>query len=172
SAEDYDYYLYQKKKKGSFGSKSFRRDEVTQVSHIGSEVSAGGDVTLLSGSDQLYQAAKLESGGDLTLASGGAITFDGVKDLKQESHEKSKSSFTWQSAKGKGTTDETLRQSQLIAQGDIVIKAVEGLNIDVKHIDQKTVSQSIDAMVKADPNLVWLNEMEQRGDVDWRRVKE
>ncbi|WP_313056413.1 DUF637 domain-containing protein, partial [Pseudomonas lopnurensis] len=83
-----------------------------------------------------------------------------------------KSSFAWQSAKGKGKTDETLSQSQLIAQGDIVIQAVEGLNIDIKHIDQKTVSQSIDAMVKADPNLAWLKEMEQRGDVDWQRVKE
>lgn len=172
SAEDYDYSLYQKKKKGSFGRKSFKRDEVTQLTQVGSEVSAGGDVTLLSGSDQLYQAAQLESGGDLTLASGGAITFEGVKDLEQESHEKSKSSFAWQSAKGKGNTDETLRQSQLIAQGELVIQAVEGLNIDIKHIDQQTVSQSIDAMVQADPNLAWLKEMEQRGDVDWQRVKE
>src|SRR5690606_19943493 len=114
--EDYDYSLYQKKSKGSFGRKSFKRDEATQVTHVGSEVSAGNDVTLLSGSDQLYQAARLQSGGDLTLASGGAITFEGVKDLKQESHEKSKSSFAWQSAKGKGKTDETLRQSQLVVQ--------------------------------------------------------
>ncbi|EJO94104.1 filamentous hemagglutinin [Ectopseudomonas mendocina DLHK] len=172
SAEDYDYSLYQKKKKGSFGRKSFKRDEVTQLTHVGSEVSAGGDVTLLSGSDQLYQAAKLESGGDLTLASGGAITFEGVKDLEQESHEKSKSSFAWQSAKGKGKTDETLRQSQLIAQGDIVIKAVDGLKIDIKQVNQQSVSQTIDAMVKADPQLAWLKEAEARGDVDWRRVKE
>ncbi|WP_223686284.1 DUF637 domain-containing protein, partial [Pseudomonas aeruginosa] len=40
------------------------------------------------------------------------------------------------------------------------------------HIDQKTVSQTIDAMVQADPQLAWLKEAEQRGDVDWRRVQE
>ncbi|MGY8819598.1 MAG: two-partner secretion domain-containing protein, partial [Pseudomonadales bacterium] len=172
SAEDYDYSLYQKKKSGSFGRKSFKRDEVTQVTHVGSEVSAGGDVTLLSGGDQLYQAAKLESGNDLTLASGGAITFEGVKDLEQESHEKSKSSLAWQSAKGKGTTDETLRQSVLIAKGETVINAVDGLKIDIKHVDQQTVSQTIDAMVQADPQLAWIKEAEARGDVDWQRVKE
>ncbi|WP_428829904.1 DUF637 domain-containing protein, partial [Pseudomonas aeruginosa] len=35
-----------------------------------------------------------------------------------------------------------------------------------------TVSQTIDAMVQADPQLAWLKQMEQRGDVDWRRVQE
>nr|WP_097304339.1 hypothetical protein [Pseudomonas chlororaphis] len=31
-------------------------------------------------------------------------------------------------------------------------------------------SQSIDAMVKADPQLAWLKQVEARGDVDWRQV--
>ncbi|MBY1014408.1 DUF637 domain-containing protein, partial [Pseudomonas aeruginosa] len=69
-------------------------------------------------------------------------------------------------------TDETLRQTQIVAQGNLAIKAADGLKIDVKHIDQKTVSQTIDAMVQADPQLAWLKEAEQRGDVDWRRVQE
>src|SRR5690606_1482505 len=73
---------------------------------------------------------------------------------------------------GKGNTDETLRQSQLVAQGNLAIKAVDGLNIDIKQIDQKTVGQTIDAMVQADPQLAWLKEAEQRGDVDWRKVQE
>ncbi|TBU86951.1 filamentous hemagglutinin, partial [Stutzerimonas kirkiae] len=29
-----------------------------------------------------------------------------------------------------------------------------------------------EAMVQADPELAWLKEMEQRGDIDWQRVKE
>ncbi|WP_157837651.1 DUF637 domain-containing protein [Pseudomonas nitroreducens] len=60
----------------------------------------------------------------------------------------------------------------MIAQGSIAIKAVDGLKIDYKHIDQKSVSQAIDAMVQADPNLAWIKEAEKRGDVDWRAVKE
>ncbi|HBO4658605.1 TPA: DUF637 domain-containing protein, partial [Pseudomonas aeruginosa] len=172
AANDSSYYLYDKKSKGSFGSKKTRRDEITDVTAVGSQISSGGDLTLLSGGDQTYQGAKLESGNDLVIVSGGAVTFDAVKDLHQESHEKSKGDLAWQSSKGKGQTDETVRQSQLVAQGNLAIKAVEGLKIDLKHIDQKTVSQTIDAMVQADPQLAWLKQMEQRGDVDWRRVQE
>ncbi|HCE8048793.1 TPA: two-partner secretion system exoprotein TpsA1, partial [Pseudomonas aeruginosa] len=172
AANDSSYYLYDKKSKGSFGSKKTRRDEITDVTAVGSQISSGGDLTLLSGGDQTYQGAKLESGNDLAIVSGGAVTFEAVKDLHQESHEKSKGDLAWQSSKGKGQTDETVRQSQLVAQGNLAIKAVEGLKIDLKHIDQKTVSQTIDAMVQADPQLAWLKQMEQRGDVNWRRVQE
>jgi len=172
AAQNSEYSLYDMKSKGSWGSKKTQRDEVTTVRNIGSTISTGGDLTLASEGDQRYQNARLESGSDLTLDSGGAIAFEAVKDLDQESHEKSKNSWAWTSAKGKGTTDETLLQSQLIARGETVIKAVDGLNIDITHFDGKTVSQTIDAMVQADPELAWLKEMEQRGDVDWRRVKE
>ncbi|MDF3934796.1 hemagglutinin repeat-containing protein, partial [Pseudomonas citronellolis] len=169
---DSDYSLYDKKSKGSFGSKKTQRDEVTDVKAIGSQISAGSDLTLLSGGDQKYQGATLEGGHDIALVSGGAVTFEAVKDLHQESHEKSSSNLAWQSAKGKGQTDETLRQSQLVAQGELAIRAVDGLNIDLKQIDRKNVSQTIDAMVQADPNLTWLKDAEARGDVDWNRVKE
>ncbi|MEW3661070.1 DUF637 domain-containing protein, partial [Pseudomonas aeruginosa] len=172
AVNDSNYYLYDKKKKGDFGRKETRRDEVTDVKAVGSQISSGGDLTLLSGGDQTYQGAKLESGNDLAIVSGGAVTFEAVKDLHQESHEKSKGDLAWQSSKGKGQTDETVRQSQIVAQGNLAIKAVEGLKIDLKHIDQKTVSQTIDAMVQADPQLAWLKEAEQRGDVDWRMVQE
>ncbi|RMM48036.1 hypothetical protein ALQ77_100375, partial [Pseudomonas corrugata] len=172
AAQNSDYSLYDKKKKGSWGKKQTKHDEVTKVTNVGSQITTGGDLTLVSGDDQRYQAARLESGNDLMLQSGGAIAFEGVKDLSQESHTKSNTSLTWNSMKGKGHTDETLIQSQLVAQGNLVIKAVDGLNIDIKNINQKTVSQTIDAMVKADPKLAWLKEAEQRGDVDWRLVKE
>ncbi|WP_434701883.1 filamentous hemagglutinin N-terminal domain-containing protein [Pseudomonas sp. D1-36] len=171
AAQDRDYSLYSRKNKTSFGTRT-QRDEVTKVTHVGSEINTWGDLTIVSNGDQTYQVAKLESGNDLVLNSGGSIIFEGVKDLVQESHEKSSTSLAWNSMKGKGHTDETLRQSQLIANGDVVIKAVDGLNIDIKDIDRNTVSQTIDAMVKADPQLAWLKDAEQRGDVDWRLVKE
>lgn len=169
---DSDYSLYDKKSKGSWGNKKTRRDEVTDVRHVGSQITTGGDLTLVSDGDQRYQVAKLTSGNDLTLQSGGSITFEGVKDLHQESHEKSKKSLAWFSMKGKGRTDETLRQSQLVATGNITIKAVEGLKIDITQVNRNSVSQTIDAMVKADPNLAWLKQAEARGDIDWRQVKE
>ncbi len=172
AAQDSDYSLYDKKKKGSFGAVKTKRDEVTDVKNIGSEITAGGDLTLVSGGDQRYQVAKLDSGKDIVIDSGGSILFEGVKDLHDESHTKSDNDAFWNSSKGKGNTDETLRQTQMNAKGDIVIKAVDGLQIDIKEVNQQTVSQTIDAMVQADPQLAWLKEAEARGDVDWRQVKE
>ncbi|HEK1771161.1 TPA: DUF637 domain-containing protein, partial [Pseudomonas putida] len=137
-----------------------------------SEVSSGGDLTLKSGGDQLYQGAKLASGNDLTIDSGGAVTFEAVKDLHQESHEKSKSDLAWTSAKGKGSTDETLRQTLMVTQGELAIRAAGKINIDIKQIDQNTVSQTIDAMVRAEPQLAWIKQAEASGQVDWRVVKE
>ena len=172
AAQNSTYSLYDMKEKGGWGAKKTKRDEVTHVTNVGTEIKTGGDLSLVSGGDQLYQRAKLESGNDLAITSGGAVTFEAVKDLHQESHEKSKGDLAWTSAKGKGNTDETLRQSELKAQGELAIKAVNGLKIDIKQIDQNTVSQTIDVMVKADPQLAWLKEAEKRGDVDWRQVQE
>ncbi len=172
AAENSDYSLYDMKKKGSWGSKKTQRDEVTDITKVGSTIKAGGDLTLKSGGDQTYQVAKLDSGRDILLDSGGAIAFEGVKDLHQESHEKTNNNAFWVSSKGKGNTDETLRQSQMVAAGNIVIKAVDGLQIDVRQVNRQSVSQTIDAMVAADPQLAWLKDAERRGDVDWRQVKE
>jgi filamentous hemagglutinin len=170
--QDTDYSLYDMKKKGGFGKLKMQHDEVTDNKYIGSEIKAGGDLTLKSGGDQLYQVAKLESGNNITLDSGGAITFEAVKDLHNESHTKTDNNAAWVSSKGQGNTDETLRQTQMIAKGNIVIKAVDGLKIDLNDVNQQSVSQTIDSMVKADPQLAWLKEAEARGDVDWRLVKE
>jgi filamentous hemagglutinin len=172
AAQDNDYSLYDMKKKGSFGSKKTKHDEVTQVTNVSSEISAGGNLVLVSGGDQTYQVAKLNSGKDLTINSGGAVNFEGVKDLHQENHSKSNTSLAWNSMSGKGKTDETLRQSELIAKGGVAIDAVDGLHIEVKQVNQQTVSQAIDAMVKADPDLAWLKDAEKRGDVDWKLIKE
>ncbi|WP_430539759.1 hemagglutinin repeat-containing protein, partial [Pseudomonas mandelii] len=116
AAQDSDYSLYDMKKKGSFGAKKTQHDEVTDVKYIGSEITTGGNLTLVSGGDQRYQVAKLNSGKDITLDSGGAITFEAVKDSHQESHDKSSNSWAWTSMENKGQVDETLRQSQLIAK--------------------------------------------------------
>lgn len=172
AANDEDYDFYEKKVGGGLFGGSNQRDEVTDTRAVGTTVETGGDLTIVSGGDQTYEAARLDSGEDLSLTSGGGITFAGALDTHTESHEKSKSNWAWQSAKGKGQTDQTLRQSELIAQGQTLIQAADGLNIDISQVDQQTVSQAIDAMVTANPDLAWLEQAEARGNIDWRTVKE
>lgn len=171
AGQNYSYSLTDYQHTGSYGRKTQQRDEVTDLTHVASSIS-GGSLTLHSGGDQRYQAAELQSDGDLTLDSGGAIAFEGVKDMHQENHISSSNDWSWMKSSGEGWTDETLRQSALVAQGNLVIKAVEGIQLDITEIDEHSVSQTIDAMVAADPQLAWLKEMEQRGDINWQRVKE
>ncbi|MCO7246025.1 DUF637 domain-containing protein [Halomonas sp. Mc5H-6] len=170
AANDQDYSLYEKEESGLFSS-SYQRDEINDIRAEGSQLESGGDLTVVSGADQRYQGARLEAGNDLTLASGGTIRFETASDVHTESHERSKSGFAWQSASGEGFTRETLRQSELVAQGELILQAADGLQIDVEEIDRRSVTRTIDAMVAANPDLAWLKEMEQRGDIDWRQVK-
>jgi len=172
AAQNKDYTLYDMKEKGGWGAMKAQHDEITQVTHVGTEIKTGGNLTLVSGGDQRYQVAKLHSDKDIILDSGGSIVFEGVKDLHDENHSKSDSDLAWFEAKGSGRTDETLRQSELVAQGRLVIKAAGQISIDIKQVDQQSVSQTIDAMVDADPNLAWMKQAEARGDIDWRQVKE
>ncbi|QEM80897.2 hemagglutinin repeat-containing protein [Halomonas binhaiensis] len=178
AANDEDYSLYKKHSSGGgfFGSQKTKRDEVSETRAVGSEIRAGdGNLIIASGNDQTYQGARLEAGNDLVLNSGGEIHFATASDVRTESHTKDKSSFAWQSNKGKGSTDETLRQSQLVAQGERIIQAAQGITVDLPEngeVTQQSVSRTIDAMVQADPELAWLQDMEQRGDIDWRQVKE
>jgi hypothetical protein len=171
TAQEHGYSLYESRRRGTFGGSRTQRDEVSHTRAIGSQVTTGGDLLIASGQDQTYRAARLEADGDITLQSGGSIRFETASDVHTESHERSKSSFAWQSASGEGFTRETLRHSELVAQGELIIQAAEGLQIDVEKIDRRSVSQTIDAMVAANPDLAWLQEMEERGDIDWRQVK-
>lgn len=110
AAQNKDYTLYDMKEKGGFGAKKMKRDEVTQITHVGSEIKTGGNLTLVSEGDQRYQVAKLDSGKDLVLDSGGSITFEGVKDLHDESHVKSSDNLAWTSMKGRaGLTKRCVR---------------------------------------------------------------
>jgi filamentous hemagglutinin len=51
AAQDSDYSLYDKKK-GSFGKKQMRHDEVTKVANISSEITTGGDLTFAKKGDR------------------------------------------------------------------------------------------------------------------------
>ncbi|WP_431026450.1 DUF637 domain-containing protein [Halomonas sp. H5] len=170
AANDQDYSLYEKEESGLFSSR-YQRDEINDLRAVGSHLESGNDLTVVSGADQRYQGARLEAGNDLTLASGGTVRFEAASDVHTESHEKHSGNFAWQSSRGEGRTDETLRQSELLARGELVIQAADGIVAEVPEIDAQTVSQTIDAMVEADPDLAWLQDMEARGDIDWRRVR-
>lgn len=172
AAQNSDYHLYESDKDGDYGAKSHKKDETQRVTNVTTELNAGGDLVIDSEGDQHYQAARLESGGDISIVSGGHITFESVKDLYRETHERSQGDLAWNKMSGEGQVDETLLQTAIVAQGNLAIDAAEGMTIDIKDMDQQSVSQLIDGMVANNPDLAWLKEADANGDVDWQRVQE
>jgi filamentous hemagglutinin len=172
AAQNSDYHLYESDKDGDYGAKSHKKDEIQNVTNVTTSLESGGDLSINSEGDQHYQAARLESGGDISIVSGGHITFESVKDLYRETHERSQGDLAWNKMSGEGQVDETLLQTAIVAQGNLAIDAAEGMTIDIKDMDQQSVSQLIDGMVANNPDLAWLKEADANGDVDWQRVQE
>ncbi|WP_417217191.1 DUF637 domain-containing protein [Alcanivorax sp.] len=172
AAQNSDYHLYESDKDGDYGAKSHKKDEIQSVTNVTTSLESGGDLSINSEGDQHYQAARLESGGDISIVSGGHITFESVKDLYRETHERSQGDLAWNKMSGEGQVDETLLQTAIVAQGNLAIDAAEGMTIDIKDMDQQSVSQLIDGMVANNPDLAWLKEADANGDVDWQRVQE
>ncbi len=172
AAQNSDYHLYESDKDGDYGAKSHKKDEIQSVTNVTTSLESDGDLSINSEGDQHYQAARLESGGDVSIVSGGHITFESVKDLYRETHERSQGDLAWNKMSGEGQVDETLLQTAIVAQGNLAIDAAEGMTIDIKDMDQQSVSQLIDGMVANNPDLAWLKEAEANGDVDWQRVQE
>ena len=172
AAQNSDYHLYESDKDGDYGAKSHKKDEIQSVTNVTTSLESGGDLSINSEGDQHYQAARLESGGDISIVSGGHITFESVKDLYRETHERSQGDLAWNKMSGEGQVDETLLQTAIVAQGNLAIDAAEGMSIDIKDMDQQSVSQLIDGMVANNPDLAWLKEADANGNVDWQRVQE
>jgi len=172
SPQNQSYSRHQSDSQGSFGSKSHRLDEVGTLTHTATEISAGGNLNIISTGNQTIEAARFNTGGDLTITSTqGSVSFNAVKDLLQQTHEKSSSNLVWQSAKGHGSTDETIRQSQFAVTGQTLINAAQTVKIDIQQVDAQSVHDAITAMVNSDPRLAWLQAEEAKGNIDWHQVK-
>ncbi len=167
------YSLRDSQRSGSWGVEDTRNDEVSHSQAVGTTVQAGADLHITSQDDQRYQAAQLISGGDIDLVSTQSkVVFEGALDTHQESHQQSSGDLAWISSENAGRVDQTLRQTEIAATGELAIRAAQGVQIDIRQVDEQTVSQMIDGMVAANPDLAWLQQMEKRGDIDWKHVKE
>ncbi|WP_240609950.1 hemagglutinin repeat-containing protein [Billgrantia endophytica] len=172
TAQEEDYAFYESSRSGGlFRSRRHQRDETHDVREIGSEMMAEGDIALVSGGDQTYRGARLESGQDLSLIGGGEITFDTASDIRTESHERSRSNALSQSARGHGSTRETLRQNELMAQGDIRIHAEQGIHALYEARDGESLDAAIERVVANDPDLAWLQTLQGRDDVTWESIE-
>ena len=173
SAIETSYTLDDRKRAGDFGREVSSRDEVSDQTVVGTTISAGGSITATSQNDQTFEAVHLQAGGDITLASvNGQLVFKAVLEADSESHERADGDWGWQSMQGSGSTDTTVRQSELIAAGNVALQAAQGITIEIREVNEESVGQVIDAMVAENPDLAWLKDAQRNGNVRWEQVQE
>ena len=173
----------------------------SELKAVPNQIEAGGNITLQSVGDQRYQRAQLKAGEQLALISGGDIWFDATMDRHTSSKSSSYQDHHVQRSKDKGATDETLRQSELIAKGQPIIEAAGRIHVQIRELppeqqahiaravgevidgpqavgtvsgelNAEEITRAIDAMAGANPELAWLKQLNERGDVDFEKVKE
>ena len=128
AAQDYDYSLSEKKKKGSFGRKSYRMSESDNSTAAVSSIQVGTDLLIHGAEAIVSQGAQLQAGQHLELQSGGDILLLAAENSSSQASAKSKSGLL--SSKGKASSQS---QTQVVGTtadaGSILIAAGQGLQV-------------------------------------------
>ncbi|SDL39184.1 hemagglutinin repeat-containing protein [Pseudomonas indica] len=133
SAEDYSHDLSDIRKKSS-NSKKARRDEVTQISQVGTLLGSGGDAVLLAGEDMRIMGSEIESrGGAVSLSAAGDVQIGHVLDSLETSHSSSTSKRSWGGLKS-GKAKHEVAESQTEVVGSLISGETLGIQAgrDVK----------------------------------------
>lgn len=151
ATKDEDFYLYQKKKKKSFGRKSAKRTERYQTTNVASVVSAGGDLLVNVGKDtegslQVKSSQNVTSVGS-KLAANNDVVIYADKDVnivsgQQESYfdkQKSKTGFGGFSGSSKKHEKTKLKQvaSTVVAGNDAVVLSGRDINVVASDVNAK-----------------------------------
>lgn len=135
-------------------------------------LSAGGAINITSVGDQIYVGTELQSGDDITLTShDGAVKFEAARDTASTSYTEQSSDFSWVTMKSEGSYDEVLHMVALQPGGNLVIDAAKGISVDIEKIDDKTGPALIDALVAENPEMAWLKDLADQGEIDWNEVE-
>ena len=133
---------------------------------------AGGSINITSVGDQIYVGSEMQSGGDITLDSKeGAVRFEATRNTTSTSYTEQSSDFSWVTMKSEGSYDEVLRMVSLQPGGNLVIDAAKGISVDIEKIDGKTGPALIDALVAENPEMAWLKDLADQGEIDWNEVE-
>lgn len=147
-------------------SSSTVRAEVTSIN-------AGGDVVMDSFGDQIYQGSVITNDGDQIYTSeAGSVSFLAVTDTTQTSHTEQSSDFAWVTMKSEGSLDQTVRMVSLQPGGDVIINAAKDINVDLRQINAQTGPELVAALVEQNPEMAWLQQLSDQGDINWNEVQE
>src|SRR5690554_4689105 len=127
--QDIDYSFSEKKKKGSFGRKSYRMSENDNSTAAVSSIQAGTDLLIRGTEAIVTQGAQLTAGKQLELQSGGDILLLAAENSSSQASAKSKSGLL--SSKSKASSQsQTQVVGTTVDAGSILIAAGQDLHVN------------------------------------------
>ncbi len=160
------------------GFSTYSEDELkvdsSNITHRGSSISAGSDVIVTSEGNVVIQSGRIESGGDVVIESeAGAVAFLTTVDTENYSEEGQGSTSVWQYQKGEGTSDETVKHTEISAFGDLNISAAQGVIVEYRQGEEgENLKQTLKNLSETNADLQWLEQLQERDDIDWQSVAE
>ena len=138
------------------GTKSSAQDEARTVTNDRPEIEAGGKVALDARQDVILQSARITSGDETEItAREGQVAMLVSKDSEYRRKVSSDMGFFSWSSKDEGSTDETVRHTEIDAAKGLTITTAEGVVVEYK--ETGNVKEDIAQLAQA-PGLEWMAE--------------
>lgn len=133
AAQDVDYSFFEKKKKGSWGRKSYRMNESEQLGAVTTAISAGSNLLIQGAESIATQGTQLQAGQQLELQSAGDILLLAAEQSSSQASAKSKSGLL--SSKGKASSQSQTQLLGTAAQADsLLIDAGQDLRLNAGYL--------------------------------------
>jgi len=159
---------------GLLGTKTNIRRQSSSATTKGTTITAGEDVSIISGTGNvILQAPQVKSGGETLLqAQGGKVALLTNTDHTFEQNYKREEDLFWWNLRDKGAFEESISHVEIEAGGGVKINAGDGIIIEYHQTGN--LQASLDQLAQA-PGLAWINDIRHDPDlvnkVDWRVVE-
>ena len=133
-----------------------------------------GNLTSYSGGDQLFQGTvanyfsrDIQAGVGERARADARIILEGVKTEVFQQRTKESNYVVWQKQLNQGSRTETLTLPSFTGTINTPFRAPGGITVQIPEGDMRSQISTLSAQ----PGMGYLNELTQRNDVDWQRVK-
>ncbi|MDA0107926.1 DUF637 domain-containing protein [Vibrio sp. La 4.2.2] len=164
------HYSRQYRESSGFWGTDSNDVERTHQTVNGTDLSAGGSLTLNSQGNQTHQASIFHAGDDIALNSeDGTLNFTSATEYENVRQE-SVSSGLMVTMEGKGHTKTIQVVTQMQSDGDITLASALGMNVDYVRTDNDLAKALND--IPANSQTAWMTALKDNPKVNWNEVNE
>ncbi len=151
---------------GLFSTGTSIHEMDVELDTLATTISAGGDLTIASGTGDLtLDAVDLGSGGDILLsAEQGTVALLSNTDQSSEQEYEHDQGVLWFTEEDQGHNEESIEHVTIEQGGELTIVAGDGVVVEYERVGSQ--QESLDQLVQT-PELAWMQQLRDDPNVDW-----